>query len=518
MEIMYLGHAGFCVETADAILVMDPWLSSHGAFDAAWFQFPQNHHLAPLLRQRLAASRKPRFIYISHEHHDHFDPDFLAGLPKDVTYLIADFQRPAVKDALVSLGASRVIACAHGQAVAIPGGCVKLYLDDSGLNRDSGILFRSADTAFLNLNDCKLYDELPEIVRSEGPISVFTCQFSGATWHPTCYDYSRDEYERISRHKMMSKFEMVARAIDITKPQVYLPSAGPACFLDPALLHLNFERVNIFPRVPKLFQYFEKRLADSPTRLMDISPGDILHTPDNRMVRNGGTALDENDFESYIKSYTAQYTAFFSAQQSRGLQHDAESVLAQLKIELERKLSEFTLHTRVQVPLYFGLLDHARALVRVGFAERAVEIVPAVRELDYYSIVAPAWQVSRILDRSITWEQFALTFRMRLNRKPDIYQTLIQGFLLMEPEDLNWFCAKLLEIEEKQKRSVIEAGGTRYSIDRYCPHQGADLSQGWLDQGRLWTCPRHRWQFALDKDGRCLTSDASIHAICLENE
>jgi UDP-MurNAc hydroxylase len=518
MEIMYLGHAGFCVETADAILVMDPWLSPKGAFDSAWFQFPQNHHLAPLLREKLARSPKPKFIYISHEHHDHFDPEFLASLSKDVTYVIPDFQRPAVKDAISQLGPSRLITSAHGQAVAVPGGCVKLYLDDSGLNRDSGILFKSGETTFLNLNDCKLYDELPAIVENEGPISIFTCQFSGATWHPTCYDYPREEYERISRHKMMSKFEMVARAIHLTKAQVYLPSAGPACFLDPGLIHLNFEPVNIFPGVPKFVRYLGKRLADSPTQVMDMSPGDVLHAGENRIVRNERPRIDEDNFESYIRSYAAQYSDFFSTQQGQSSSRDGETVLAGLKAELERKLSEFTLHARVQVPLYFGLSDYAGSLLRVGFVERAVEIVPSVTESDYYSITAPAWQVARILNHAITWEQFALTFRMRLNRKPDIYQTLIQGFLLMEPEDLNWFCAKILDIEEKQKRAVIEAGGTRYSIDRYCPHQGADLSQGWLDQGRLWTCPRHRWQFALDKEGRCLTTDASIHAICLDND
>jgi UDP-MurNAc hydroxylase len=518
MEITYLGHAGFCVETADAILVMDPWLSPKGAFDSAWFQFPQNHHLAPQLREKLSSSAKPRFIYISHEHHDHFDPEFLSSLSKDVTYVIPDFQRPAVRDAISQLGPSRVISSAHGQPVAIPGGCVKLYLDDSGLNRDSGILFKSGETTFLNLNDCKLYDELPAIIENEGPISIFTCQFSGATWHPTCYDYPREEYERISRHKMMSKFEMVARAIHLTKAQVYLPSAGPACFLDPALVHLNFEPVNIFPGVPKLIHYLEKRLADSPTRIMDISPGDVLHAGENRIVQNERPRIDEENFESYIRSYAAQYAGFFSTQQAASPRSDAETVLAGLKAELERKLSEFTLHARVQVPLYFGLSDYADSVVRVGFVERAVEIVPSVKESDYYSITAPSWQISRILNHAISWEQFALTFRMRLNRKPDIYQTLIQGFLLMEPEDLNWFCAKLLEIEEGQKRTIIEAGGTRYSIDRYCPHQGADLSQGWLDQGRLWTCPRHRWQFALDKEGRCLTSDASVHSICLDND
>jgi len=43
-----------------------------------------------------------------------------------------------------------------------------------------------------------------------------------------------------------SKFETVARAIETVRPRVYLPSAGPPCFLDPMLMHLNFERMNVF--------------------------------------------------------------------------------------------------------------------------------------------------------------------------------------------------------------------------------------------------------------------------------
>jgi L-ascorbate metabolism protein UlaG (beta-lactamase superfamily) len=33
-----LGHAGFLVRAAGAIIVMDPWLSEGGAYDGAWFQ------------------------------------------------------------------------------------------------------------------------------------------------------------------------------------------------------------------------------------------------------------------------------------------------------------------------------------------------------------------------------------------------------------------------------------------------------------------------------------------------
>jgi UDP-MurNAc hydroxylase len=120
-----------------------------------------------------------------------------------------------------------------------------------------------------------------------------------------------------------------------------------------------------------------------------------------------------------------------------------------------------------------------------------------------------------VLEGKLTWEDFALTFRMRLNRSPDLYQALIQAFLIMEADDLEWFCAKLQSLEELRSRIVVEANGGHYRIDKFCPHQGGDLLTGWAE-GSHWTCPRHRWQFDLDKDGQCTTSKCSINAIALQ--
>jgi UDP-MurNAc hydroxylase len=519
MQITYLGHAGFFVETEQAILVTDPWLSPEGAFDSAWFQFPCNHGLAPFVREKLQNTNKRRYLYVSHEHRDHFDPAFLQTLPTEgMTFVVPHFQRPALRTELARFRPAELISCAHGQPVPIPDGYVKLYLDDSGLNRDSAILIKTGGQAFLNMNDCKLYDEVGSIREQEGPISVLTCQFSGATWHPTCYEYETSEYERISRQKLTGKFEMVARAIDAVRPGVYVPSAGPACFLDPMLMHLNFEPVNIFPRASQFLAYLRNRLAPTQTRLADVMPGDVIRADSGELQASGEERVSEETFHSYICEYAKRYRSYFADSRPRHSERELDAILEQLRIELQRKLATFILRERVRVPLYFGFCDSTEEMLRIDFQDNRVDRVPEIREQDYYSLRAPAWQIARILNRAITWEEFALTFRMRLNRRPDVYQTLIQGFLLMEPEDMNWFCAKLLEIEERQKRIIIEAEGTRYSIDRYCPHQGGDLSQGWLADGRLWTCPRHRWQFALDKDGRCLTSNGSIHAVCLEND
>tara|TARA_Y100000310_G_C20424545_1_gene688363 strand:+ start:446 stop:559 length:114 start_codon:yes stop_codon:yes gene_type:complete len=37
MDIQYIGHAGFIVRGGDFTIVMDPWLSDGGAYDASWF-------------------------------------------------------------------------------------------------------------------------------------------------------------------------------------------------------------------------------------------------------------------------------------------------------------------------------------------------------------------------------------------------------------------------------------------------------------------------------------------------
>jgi len=519
MQIVYLGHAGFLVETDRAIVVMDPWLSPEGAFDSAWFQYPCNHHLAPFVREKLQDSRKARFIYISHEHHDHFDLDFLKTLPaSDFKFVVPHFQRDALRAQLANLHPGKVLSCPHGQQLDIPDGFVKLYLDDSGMNRDSGILVKSGGETFLNLNDCKLYDLVSAIANDAGHISVFACQFSGATWHPTCYDYPSAEYQRISHHKLTSKFEMVARAIDAVQPRLYLPSAGPACFLDPTLLHLNFELVNIFPRAPQFLSFLRARLPNLPTKLLDIMPGDVISAASGTIDSPGEERVTDESFEPYVRAYSERYRDYFADRQPHHSELQLDSLWKRLHTELQRKLSAFVLRERIHVPLYFGFSDSDAWLLRLDFPAGTVDFVTAISEADFYSIHTPSWQIARVLDGSITWEELALTFRVRLNRKPDVYQTLIQGFLLMEPEDMNWFCARIVEVEERKNRVVVEAGGTKFSIDRYCPHQGGDLSQGWLHEGRFWTCPRHRWQFDLERGGQCTTSSGSIHAVCLESD
>src|SRR5574341_1490930 len=140
MLITYLGHAGFCLEMAKSTVIMDPWLSPFGAFDAAWFQYPCNHHLSDLVETKLQDSTKDRYIYISHEHQDHLDLAFLNSLKtRDFKVIIPKFRRRALAKFLANYECRGVILCRSNEEVRLADGHIEVYIYDYEFERDSEI-------------------------------------------------------------------------------------------------------------------------------------------------------------------------------------------------------------------------------------------------------------------------------------------------------------------------------------------------------------------------------------------
>jgi nitrite reductase (NADH) small subunit/3-phenylpropionate/trans-cinnamate dioxygenase ferredoxin subunit len=55
--------------------------------------------------------------------------------------------------------------------------------------------------------------------------------------------------------------------------------------------------------------------------------------------------------------------------------------------------------------------------------------------------------------------------------------------------------SKALEINAKYV-AVFRHKGEYFAIDDVCPHMGASLSGGWVENGTV-TCPWHAWRFRL---------------------
>lgn len=49
--------------------------------------------------------------------------------------------------------------------------------------------------------------------------------------------------------------------------------------------------------------------------------------------------------------------------------------------------------------------------------------------------------------------------------------------------------------------ALLREGERVYALDNKCPHKGAPLSFGWVEQGRV-ACPMHGWEFDC-QTGKC---------------
>jgi UDP-MurNAc hydroxylase len=518
-HVTYLGHAGFLWETDGALLAIDPWVSAHGAFDSGWFQLPRNHDQEVRLLSAFKDSSKQLLVYVTHHHKDHFDLEFLQKLPRDrVTLLLPRFERDVFARYEKELSHLRQRRLADGESFAFAGGELQVFLEDSGINRDSAVLVRSPDLCFFDMNDAKVHERLGAIKREHGTIDIFACQFSGATWHPARYSYPPRRRAEIAREKTRHKFEALARSIEVLSPRLFLPSAGPACFLDPDLFELNFEEPTSFPRAAAVERFLAKRLRTTPIMVETLSPGDTISVHDSRLdVRKLRDPMrdEPESFRAELLRYQSDYLEHFQSMRRTLDSGERAALLDRLGREMSEKLAVFEACDQIAVPLFLGL-DDEDLWLKVDFAQRSVTVTNRVDTESYYAVRSPAWQLERVLDRHITWEDWYLTFRATLDRQPDRYDTLLNGFLWLETEDLQWFCRKMREHRAKRERARFEWNGCVYETDRYCPHQGADLTAGYVTPDGHLVCPRHRWKFKLDDGGKCASNDTTIAARPIE--
>jgi len=520
--LTFLGHAGFMYETENEILLMDPWMSTSGAFDSSWYQFPCNHSLGDDVREIIETTNKEVYIYISHEHKDHFDVPFLLTLKlSKINFITPKFRRDHVASVLNKLAPKSVYTPIDSELINIGNLEIRLFLDDQEIVRDSalGLYDRDSDFTFLNLNDCKVYDRVDELFDIYKKFNIFTCQFSGAVFHPVCYDYPEKKYNEISKSKVNGKFGSVKNLIDKFKPELYIPAAGPPVFLDPHLVSINYQEVNIFSSPFKFKKYLHDTLPELNVEVP--VPGSKFYFKNQQFdIKHPFENIEEMYDEKNIQNYAKNYDYIFSEREKQKSSYDPIDVQKRLLVELCSKLNGFKIEQKMNILLEFSLSEIDDTSIYIDFENNHIDIMDKFKKSSNptYEISASVGDVGRLLDGYLNWEDFMLSFRHKLKRTPDIYQVAINGFLTMEKEDVPKFVDNLMRLQNQRERITIEVGGVLYSIDKYCPHQGSDLTTHEIEDERFLICPKHRWSFDLEDEGKAVGQEASINAVDLDGD
>ena len=495
MNIEFLGHNCFLVTHNNTALIIDPWFSDQGAFFGSWMQYPINYHLKEVAKNKLK-SFKNKYIFITHEHLDHFDLDFLESINFDFNMIIPKYHGTYLRETLSTYNPEE-LEDNYKKNLNNDLSC-SLLISDVGVNHDAAILISDGKESFLNQNDCKIFDRLNSI---DVRVDYYSVQFSGANAFPSTYNYSEKVITDISLERSTSKLKNVSQGIKALNPKLFIPAAGPAIFphLDPSL---SMGNGNIFVHQDCLKDYL--KINNPSIKIAYMRPGDVLDI--NNINENPILPPTYKELE-FLKT---KIVDVWSALPNKLNIADLESAI-QKRLD---QLDEFELSDLPVIQFVWdekkdkGIsIDLNNRLIQTGF-DRGLK--------KFFRISASEKYFALMSNCKYRWQDISLSMRATIKRRPDIFSSLINVFIFSDVENIRDAFYTSLNIP-KDRCVIKDSGGCVHEIDRYCPHQGADLSEAAIDKDGYLICPRHGWRFDLHDGGISNRTNTTINAVTLDD-
>lgn len=408
MKVTYIGHACMMMEGGGTRILMDPWLVDP-TYHGTWWHFP------PLVHRPVDLP-KIDYLYISHEHPDHFDPPTLRQLDKNVHVIIANFKRKRFRDRILDLGFRNVQELGFLEDFKLNGSglTVRLVPPDRQWD-DSAMLAKFDGTTVFNCNDCHLDDATLRRLGQENQIDLAFLTFTGASQYPGCFEFSlASKIERWRQSKSAHLEEFVNWAQQLRAKRV-VPAAGNFALLAPEQLFMN-----------------TANYVSSPQEAVDL-----LH---EKAPQIEGLQMNPGDVWSSDAGLTRLRPA---PDWSRRLEH-IEELSRKWRSAIE---AGFQSEPAAPPDLYERFRDYFTGLLQTDAAiAKRVNIVTwwvvdgphggnwvidFTREKDWvYKGVPGQWNLrlkfpDRLVYKGVSgsgiWDDLVLSFRIRLARNPDHY-------------------------------------------------------------------------------------------------
>ena len=504
------------IETAGGSIVCDPWFVP--AFFGSWFVFPRNDRLSEELQDRI---RGADYLYVSHLHGDHFDETWLAderNLRRDIAVLVPGYPSRELDTRLRALGFDNLIRTVDGEELLLGGGngstlTVAIHVETSitdGPGGDSALVVSDGTSRLVNQNDCRTTDLAA--LAAHGPADLHWLQYSGAIWYPMVYEMDDATLGHLVEAKIESQLTRAMRYVESIDARAVVPSAGPPCFLDPDLFHLNV----VTGDEPSIFvdqRTFLARLAASGHAGVLAIPGTTIDVGPEAISVEQPIADDEVAaiFErkgAYLARYQADWMPWLEAMHERWA--------AQPESDLVPTLQEWWRPLLAACPTVREGIGAACLLRAVSTEADDVEILIDFPTGDVRTYAGEPYgfrfEIDRnlvekvVADRAVDWSNsLFLSCRFRAWREDEFNEYVYNFFKSLSPGRMRRTEAEALRKLHPPTETEPDIELDGWVMQRRCPHRNADLSVFGEVHGCELVCTLHGWRFDLET-GRCLTS------------
>lgn len=506
MQVTSVGHAGFRIDTTAGSILCDPWVNP--AYFGSWFPFPDNSGLD---WDALGACD---YLYVSHLHADHFDGKNLrAHVNKDAVVLLPDFPVPDLRRELEALGFHRFLETTDSvkHRVSGPKGeldvmIIALRAPADGPIGDSGLVVSDGETVAFNMNDARPIDL--EVLETEfGHVDVHMLQYSGAIWYPMVYDMPARAKAAFGTQKRQRQMDRCRQYIAQVGATWVIPSAGPPCFLDPALRDLNDDHgdpANIFPDQLVFLDQMRRNGHDRgllmiPGTVTDFA-GSELNSHVHPIPDDEAEAIFSTGKAAYLEAYARRAEPVLAALKASWASAEGEPLLEPLRARFEPIMSQTDqICDGIGYPVELRL---GAETVVLDFPKRVVREPVPHEKFRYGFEIAPELVRTVLRDDEPDWvNTIFLSTRFKAWRVGGYNEYLYTFFKCLTDERIAYADGWFAEAHDDSASITLDG----WEIQRRCPHLKADLSKFGVVEGKTLTCNLHGWQWNLDT-GRCLTS------------
>lgn len=488
-------------------IVSDPWFSGPAHLNS-WHAFPEwTDEEVERIRKRIDSATH---IYLSHDHADHFDPQFLRTLSRK-TILVGDFQNERFRKELRNLSQIHEIKyLRHGEVIQLGDSVsAQLFMQQPAFRTDSILLVQTADGCVLNGNDCGLNTATLQRIARKHRVTVFLFTLNYmANGYPISYLFSGDpnfaSQMQAVRDQTLDTFRLAMRSLN---PALSVVFAGPVTYGDSINEHLNQhpEACNWSTMVAEL-QREGPVIWPAPFSTIECNDGAVSRS----MI------LDWEPFHTRPRMYS---------QPLAGADLSREQILEAAERFVDR-LSGVLRKTgrRVDIPL---VLSGVASLDRIesNVPDWSLEIDfdrQSIRAIDksplsppYLQILAPAQILYGFLTLQSNVDDILLSARARFRRDPDTFNPVLHDLLRYGGDDLS---AKVLinwsmRLPKCRESIIVDVDGEPRRIPKFCPHEGESLETAQIVNCHL-VCHRHRWKFDLNT-GQCVAGDNTVNLYAL---
>ena len=379
-----------------------------------------------------------------------------------------------------------------------------------GPGGDSALVVSDGTSRLVNQNDCRTTDLAA--LAAHGPADLHWLQYSGAIWYPMVYEMDDATMGHLVEAKIESQLTRAMRYVESIDARAVVPSAGPPCFLDPDLFHLNV----VTGDEPSIFvdqRTFLARLAASGHAGVLAIPGTTIDVGPEAISVEQPIADDEVAaiFErkgAYLARYQADWMPWLEAMHERWA--------AQPESDLVPTLQEWWRPLLAACPTVREGIGAACLLRAVSTEADDVEILIDFPAGDVRTYAGEPYgfrfEIDRnlvekvVADRAVDWSNsLFLSCRFRAWREDEFNEYVYNFFKSLSPGRMRRTEAEALRKLHPPTETEPDIELDGWVMQRRCPHRNADLSVFGEVHGCELVCTLHGWRFDLET-GRCLTS------------